>query len=72
MSTVTSKGQVTIPKAIRDELGIRPGDEIVFEETEDGYAIRKAVDPDRFERWRGAIDTDQTVAEYMTEIRGGR
>ena len=27
---VTSKGQVTIPKAVRDQLGIAEGDEIVF------------------------------------------
>lgn len=29
-STVTSKGQVTIPKAIRRELGIRQGSRVVF------------------------------------------
>ena len=27
---VTSKGQVTVPKAVRDALGIADGDEIVF------------------------------------------
>lgn len=27
---VTSKGQVTVPKAVRDALGIRQGDEVVF------------------------------------------
>jgi antitoxin PrlF len=27
---VTSKGQVTVPKAVRDALGIEEGDEIVF------------------------------------------
>ncbi|MBU1494272.1 MAG: AbrB/MazE/SpoVT family DNA-binding domain-containing protein [Actinobacteria bacterium] len=27
---VTSKGQITIPKAVRDALGIAEGDEIVF------------------------------------------
>lgn len=33
---VTSKGQVTIPKAVRDRLGIKPGTEVQFEPTEDG------------------------------------
>jgi AbrB family looped-hinge helix DNA binding protein len=27
---VTSKGQVTVPKAVRDALGLKAGDEIVF------------------------------------------
>lgn len=30
IATVTTKGQVTIPKAIRDLLGIRPNDKIDF------------------------------------------
>jgi AbrB family looped-hinge helix DNA binding protein len=35
---VTSKGQVTIPQAIRDELGIQPGAEVEF--AVEGDAIR--------------------------------
>jgi antitoxin PrlF len=31
LSTVTDKGQVTLPKAIRDRLGIQPGTRIDFE-----------------------------------------
>ncbi len=27
---ITSKGQVTVPKVVRDALGIREGDEVVF------------------------------------------
>jgi len=29
-ATLTSKGQTTIPKEIRDELGMKPGDKITF------------------------------------------
>ena len=29
-ATLTSKGQTTIPKAIRDSLGMKPGDEMTF------------------------------------------
>ncbi|HBQ61397.1 MAG TPA: AbrB family transcriptional regulator [Balneolaceae bacterium] len=35
-ATITSKGQVTIPKKIRDKLGLKPGDKINFELNEQG------------------------------------
>lgn len=31
ISTVTQKGQVTIPKVVRDKLGMKPSDKILFE-----------------------------------------
>lgn len=72
MSRVTEKGQVTIPKEVREELGIRPGDEIEFVEREDGYQIKKEAEENPFEKWRGAADTEQSVTERMTELRGER
>ena len=35
-ATLTSKGQVTIPKAIREALGLKAGDSIAFELVDDG------------------------------------
>jgi AbrB family looped-hinge helix DNA binding protein len=35
-ATITSKGQVTIPKKIREKLGLKPGDKISFEVNEKG------------------------------------
>jgi AbrB family looped-hinge helix DNA binding protein len=69
---VTEKGQVTIPKRIREELGIRPGDEVRFERTEEGYIVRKEVDGSQFEKWRGVVDTDRSVEEEMQDLRGKR
>lgn len=45
-ATLTSKGQITIPKAIRDGLDLRNGDKIVFDPLDDGsYVLRpKATD----------------------------
>ena len=38
-STITSKGQITIPKAVRDELGLREGDRVAFRVLEDGRVV---------------------------------
>ncbi len=35
-TTITSKGQITVPKAIRDRLHLHPGDQIEFAVCEDG------------------------------------
>ncbi len=41
MSKVTSKGQVTIPKEIRDDFGFLPGTEVEFVREGDGIRVRK-------------------------------
>lgn len=41
---VTIKGQVTIPKEVRDKLGIAPGDEVGFREEGDVFILEKAAD----------------------------
>ena len=38
-ATVTSKGQITIPKIVRDELGLREGDRVAFRILHDGSVI---------------------------------
>ena len=35
-ATITSKGQVTVPKIVRDRLHLRPGDKLEFLVDEDG------------------------------------
>jgi AbrB family looped-hinge helix DNA binding protein len=38
-STVTAKGQTTIPKRVRDRLGLKPGDRLEFVAQDDGTAL---------------------------------
>lgn len=70
MPRVSQKGQVTIPVEIREKLGIRPGDEVTFEETNDGYALRKLPAEGRFQKWHGAFESDVSMEERMEELRG--
>lgn len=75
MPRVTTKGQVTIPKEIREVLGIEPGDEVAFEQTDSGYELRKeepttADGNDPFETYRGCADSDDTMPERMRRLRG--
>ena len=47
---ITSKGQVTIPQAIRDKLGLLPHTEVEFEIVGDGVRMRKARKPTKMDR----------------------
>ena len=40
-SRITSKGQTTIPRAIREKLSLKPGDVLVYELDEDEVRLRK-------------------------------
>ncbi len=75
-TTLSIKGQVTIPKQIRDALGIRPGMPVDFAINQDGeVVIRKAEGsakskPDRFEAVRGKADVKWCTQDLMALLRG--
>jgi AbrB family looped-hinge helix DNA binding protein len=42
-ATVTSKGQITLPKAVRTALGLEPGHRVEFVETDAGFLVKPAT-----------------------------
>jgi len=63
---VSERGQVTIPVDLRERVGIRAGDELVFEERGDEIVIRPPVDEERLaEGYRKRADRAQELAEEM-------
>jgi AbrB family looped-hinge helix DNA binding protein len=73
-TTVTSKGQVTIPKPVRDRLGIETGSAIEFEMAPDGRVVLVKVDAvrpaSRFEALRGRVGRGLTTDQIMALTRG--
>ena len=45
-ATLTSKGQLTLPKEIRDELGLDAGDKVLFRRNEQGEIVLEAATVD--------------------------
>lgn len=77
MSTlVTSKGQVTIPKKVRDYLGIKPGTAVEFDLRQDGQVVVYKVGKkqQRRKNWidaiRGTATAGMTTDEIMALTRG--
>lgn len=72
---VTTKGQVTIPRHVREALGITPNSEVDFVRQEDGsYRLVKktapADRPSRFARLRGVATVKMSTDEIMALTRG--
>jgi AbrB family looped-hinge helix DNA binding protein len=78
-SRITSKGQITLPKAIRETLGVAPGDRIAFRVQEDGRVL---VEPETVDlrtlrgvlrpRRRGVSVEDMAAAVRERAVRQSR
>lgn len=73
-TTVTRKGQVTIPKPVRDHLGIGPGSQIVFRRANDGSIVIEKADGtrrrSRFAELVGVAGPGLSTDEIMAMTRG--
>ena len=77
---VTVKGQVTVPKPIRDRLGLAPGSHVEFEVDGQGRVFLQKAGPepaeppdlDRFERLKGTATAMEgmTTDDLMKLLRG--
>ncbi len=64
---VGAKGQVVIPKQIRDALGIKPGQTVVFERRGDEVVMRSASRKPLLARFSGTALTDALLRERRVD-----
>ena len=76
-TAVTTKGQVTIPKRVRDALGLSPGSQVEFAVNSAGEVILRRADAvtrrarrDRFDHVRGRAEIKWRTDDLMRLVRG--
>jgi len=78
---ITSKGQVTIPQAVREQAGLHPNSNVEFEVRDNGEVLIRLVEPapvqtvrQAFERVRGSANAvafkGMGTDEFMAFLRG--
>ena len=77
-SKISKKGQITIPKDVREKLGLKVGDKVIFESIAQGILIRKKEDLDINKilneitgMWKDhPLFKDKTTKEIIEIMRG--
>jgi antitoxin PrlF len=69
---ITTKGQITVPKPVRDRMGLRTGDELEFIEEDGIYRIKKCLPPTPLKKFRGFLRdlTGHDPDKVIEEMRG--
>lgn len=68
---VSEKGQITVPKTLRDRLGIRPGDELdVVDDGGGRLVLSKAIPDDPVAAVYGIHRSGRSTDEIIEELRG--
>jgi antitoxin PrlF len=68
MPKLTRKGQITVPKEVRNKLGLKRGDIIEFVIMDDNFIIKRK-DSINIDKWLGALGKGKTD-DFINEIRG--
>lgn len=71
-SRVTERGQITIPKQLRDRLGIRPGQVVDFAEEGGRLVVTRRAGDDPVEAVFGILALDRSTDELMADLRADR
>jgi AbrB family looped-hinge helix DNA binding protein len=69
-AVLSEKGQVTIPKPLRERLGLRPGHVLVFSEERGRLVAAKQSPEDPIERVYGVLKTGRTTDTTIRRLRG--
>ncbi len=73
---VTARGQITIPKEIRDQFGIGPGTAVEFEVISGAVTLKRTPTKIDFAKWRGYCADSlkelgySSADEFIEDIRG--
>lgn len=72
MPKITSKGQITIPQAVRNKFGFIPGMDVEIIVEDDKAIIVKSPDENRFMRWlgRGKRKSRGSTDHLIDSLRG--
>lgn len=67
---VSERGQITIPKAVRTKLGLRPGTVLEIEADRGRLIGRKTGGRDVVDELYGSLPMDEPVDDYLERVRG--
>ncbi len=74
-ATITSKGQITVPREIRRILGVRAGDRLAFETDSKGVRVRPVRSESAFSKYRGIGNPEigsgkKNIQRWLRQVRG--
>jgi antitoxin PrlF len=72
---LTSKGQITVPHAVRRALGVRTGDRLLFEQDGSEFRIKPVRTENPFEKYRGIGNPGipsgrKAIVRHIRRLRG--
>ncbi|TDO94875.1 AbrB family looped-hinge helix DNA binding protein [Halanaerobium saccharolyticum] len=67
---ISSKGQITIPKKLREKLNLNKGDQLIIKESKQGYYFEKKVDQNKIKNYVGILNGNKSSDQLVEELRG--